>query len=103
MHRNDRVKANLGSMPLFAILLVDSSHTYCSLCGGEALPDQITHLTNPATRLTPYANPAGCGARFVAIGALNRYDGVEEAMHRMRPDLSIVEITDAEANRLQLS
>jgi len=98
MDRNERVGTTIGDLPRLAVLLVDSSHTYCSLCGGETLPDEQRHDID-----FPGAQIEGCHARFIAIAALNRYEDSEANLKQLRPDLPIVEISDAEAHRLQLS
>jgi hypothetical protein len=99
MNRNERIQARLGELPLLAVLLVGDSSS-CSLCGAGANPAEERHTTVIGYGVT---DEQGCQARFVAIGALNRYEGDEEAMHSIRPDLPFVRISDAEAYRLALS
>lgn len=62
------------------VLIIGSWNSTCGACGLEALPEDLAH-TSPAG----YGLRPGCGAVFTHVRAV--YQGSEERVKEMRPDL----------------
>lgn len=81
-------------------LMVETSRTKCSACGEGTDPAAEAHLT--AVGYGPNHPSDGCGARFTAISTDTDIprdavrDAVRALLHRMRPDLPIVDAFDGQ-------
>lgn len=73
------------------VLVIGTTSSQCGNCSHGASPYETAHTTALPGYRKDTRHRKGCGIVWTKVAAGTFYDGIEESIKRMRPDLEYIE------------